>query len=129
MRGRRVGVAAGEILERGMLGTRVGPAVAAGPGAVRGVVGVLENGSDNRGGGDGDREVEVLGSGTVICVRAGADIRTDQTRLKAWKGGTVAPMGDGEDAGLWVASVRGNTQVGGRMSAVQAGGDVDVIMV
>ncbi|MDA7949509.1 MAG: hypothetical protein MPJ78_18765 [Hyphomicrobiaceae bacterium] len=109
MNGRMVGVAAGQILERGMLVTRKGPAVPAGPGAVRGGVGVLENGSDNRGGRDGDREVCVLGSGTVICVRAGADIGEGQEMLKAGKGGTVVPMEDGDDEGLWVASVRGNT--------------------
>lgn len=83
MNGRMVGVAAGRCLERGMLVTRDGPAEPADPGAVGGSAGVLENDSDSSGA--GDREVEVLGSGTVICVRAGADIRADQTRLKAWK--------------------------------------------
>lgn len=126
---RMVGVAAGRLLERGMLVTLDWPAVPAGPGAMRGTVGVLENGSDNRGGGDGDKAVCVLGSGTIICARAGEEIGADQVRLKAGKGGTVVPMGDGDDERLWVARVRGNTQVGGRASAVRAGSEVDVIMM
>ena len=112
-------VAAGQILEAGMVVTCNGPVRAAGRGAKWYTVGVIESGGNR---------VTVFGSGAATCVRAGMYIGADQVGLKAWDCGTVAPMEEDDQPELLVARVRGPGGVGETREPIPAGGHVGVIM-
>ena len=112
-------VAAGQILEAGMVVTCNGPVRAAGRGAKWYTVGVIESGGNR---------VTVFGSGAATCVRAGMEIGADQVGLKAWDRGTVAPMEEDDRPELLVARVRGPSGVEETRETIPAGGHVSVVM-
>ncbi|CAI9830785.1 hypothetical protein IBTHAUMO2_1090015 [Nitrosopumilaceae archaeon] len=118
-------VEAGQLLEAGMLVTRSGPVMAAGRGARGHTVGVIEAGCDSTA---GPKVVTVFGSGAVTCVKAGRGIRADQTALKAWDHGSVAPMEEEDQPDLFVARVLGPGGVGEVRGSIPVGGHVSVMI-
>ncbi len=118
-------VAAGQRLERGMLVTRSGPVMAADRGARQHTVGVIEIDCDSTA---DPKVVSVFGSGAATCVRAGRVIRADQTALKAWDRGSVAPMEEEDQSDLFVARVLGPGGVGEVRGVIPEGGHVSVMI-